>query len=289
MSLDEVDVSYGIRSRRFYFFALLPLISVCFATTGCSRPEGPSLVAADDQQEAQLSAGETRAESLPTPTPEKTFEEVVAEIQSINAGYAIVNPEIPYLQLFQTPKENAALREGLTNPGPFEGLRTVETTGRITEDFTEIVVPVKPNGTTAWVLTRDVSRSESDVLIVIDLSERKAILYEGEKILREAPVAIGDKETPTPVVNAIVDALWVRAESDIYLAPLYGNRLFGLNQHSEALDEFGGRRPALAIHGTDEVEYIGTEISNGCIRMTPADIDFFAQYVTLGTRVSILP
>ena len=139
MSLDEVDVSYGIISRRLYFFALLPLISVCFATTGCSRPEGPSLVAADDQQEAQLSAGETRAESLPTPTPEKTFEEVVAEIQSINAGYAIVNPEIPYLQLFQTPKENAALREGLTNPGPFEGLRTVETTGRITEDFTEIV------------------------------------------------------------------------------------------------------------------------------------------------------
>ena len=264
-----------------------------FATTGCSRPEGPSLVAIDGQEEAQIPAGETDTEpsasALPTPTPEKTFEEVVAEIQSINSGYATVNPEIPYLQLFQTPKENAALREGLTNPGPFEGLRTLETTGRITEDFTEIVVPVKPNGTTAWVLTRDISLSESDVLIVIDLSERKAILYEGEKILREAPVAIGDKETPTPVVNAIVDALWVRAESDIYLAPLYGNRLFGLNQHSEALDEFGGRRPALAIHGTDEVEYIGTEISNGCIRMTPADIDFFAQYVTLGTRVSILP
>ena len=59
--------------------------------------------------------------------------------------------------------------------------------------------------------------------------------------------------------------------------------------HSEALDEFGGRRPALAIHGTDEVEYIGTEISNGCIRMKPEDIDFFAQYVTLGTRVSIIP
>ena len=289
MSLDEVDVSYGIRSRRFYFFALLPLISVWFATTGCSRPEGPSLVAADDQQEAQLSAGETRAESLPTPTPEKTFEEVVAAIQSVNSGYATVNPDVPYLQLFRSPKSEAVLKEGLSNTGPFEGVRTVETTGRFTEDFTEIVVPVKPNGTTAWVLTRDVSLSESDVLIVIDLSDRKAILYEGEKILREAPVAIGDKETPTPVVNAIVDALWVRAESDIYLAPLYGNRLFGLNQHSEVLDEFGGRRPALAIHGTDEVEYIGTEISNGCIRMKPEDIDFFAQYITLGTRVSIIP
>jgi lipoprotein-anchoring transpeptidase ErfK/SrfK len=289
MSLDEVDVSYGIRSRSFYFIALLPLVSVWFATTGCSRPEGPSLVAADEEQEAQLSVGEMHSESLPTPTPEKTFEEVVAAIQSINSGYATVNPDIPYLQLFQSPKPESVLKEGLTNPGPFEGLRTVETTGRLTEDFTEIVVPVKPNGTTAWVLTRNISLNESDVLVVIDLSERKAILYEGEKILREAPVAIGDKETPTPVVNTIVDALWVRAESDIYLAPLYGNRLFGLNQHSEALDEFGGRRPALAIHGTDEVEYIGTEISNGCIRMKPEDIDFFAQHVTLGTRVSIIP
>jgi lipoprotein-anchoring transpeptidase ErfK/SrfK len=266
---------------------------IAVTAVACQRPEGPSLVAVDAQEEPETSAGETHTESpppaLPTPTPEKTFEELVAEIRSVNSGYATVNPEIPYLQLFQTPKEDSVLREGLTNPGPFEGLRTLETTGRATEDFTEIVVPVKPNGTTAWVLTRDVSIDESDVFIVIDLSDRKAILYEGENMLREAPVAIGEKETPTPVVDAIVDALWVRSESDIYLAPLYGNRLFGLNQHSEVLENFGGRRPALAIHGTDEVEFIGTEISNGCIRMRPEDIEYFSQFVTLGTRVTIIP
>ena len=64
--------------------------------------------------------------------------------------------------------------------------------------------------------------------------------------------------------------------------------LFGLNKHSEALSDFDGRRPALAIHGIDEPDLIGSAVSNGCVRMHNDDMAIFAEHVTLGTRVSII-
>ncbi len=281
---------------RYPLFLLLVVAGIVIFSTGCQRPEGPSLVSVSDSPPESGSDGQgsssdrqTSQMPVPDPTPEVTVEDVVEQLFITNSGYATVNTDVPYLLLYRSPDSEDFRGQGLTNPGPFEGLRVIETTGRTTDEFIEIVVPVKPNGTTAWVFADEVSTYESNVLIVIDLSDRKAFLYEGERLLFEAPVAIGTEKTPTPVVDTIVDSIWVRGDSATDLAPLYGDLLFGLNQHSEVLDFFGGRRPALAIHGTDEPQFIGTEVSNGCIRMHPADIKLFSQYVSLGTRVSIIP
>ena len=174
------------------------------------------------------------------------------------------------------------------SPGPFEGTRILETTGRETEEFVEVILPVTPNNTSGWLVKEDVTIAESENLIIVDLSERKAALYVGADLIAEAPVAIGAPNTPTPALEAIIDAIWERSSSETKLPSLYGQRLFGLNKHSEALADFDGRRPALAIHGTDEPDLIGSAVSNGCIRMHNDDMAIFAEHVTLGTRVSII-
>ena len=192
------------------------------------------------------------------------------------------------MEVFYSPDQTSATTNIISNPGPFEGTRILETTGRETEEFVEVILPVTPNNTSGWLIKEDITIAESENLIIVDLSERKAALYVGADLIAEAPVAIGAPNTPTPALEAIIDAIWERSSSETKLPSLYGQRLFGLNKHSEVLSDFDGRRPALAIHGTDEPNLIGSAVSNGCIRMHNDDMAIFAEHVTLGTRVSII-
>lgn len=179
---------------------------------------------------------------------------------------------------------NGASRWELGNPGPFDGTLTLQATGNEVDGFSEVVVPVKPNGTRGWVRTDEVVPVVPSTSIVVDLSDRVArLIVDGEELL-SAPVAIGRPRTPTPELFAIVDHVEQRANPN----GTYGSWLFGLNQHSEVLDTFEGGRPAIAIHGTNEPELIGGEVSNGCVRMHNEDIERFAEHVELGTLVAIV-
>lgn len=173
----------------------------------------------------------------------------------------------------------------LGNPGPFDGVLTLEATGNREGDWVEVVVPVQPNGTTGWVELGAVRPISVNSVIRIDLSDRWAQLYVDDSLVAEAPVAVGAAETPTPALSAMVDH--VQRNSDP--SGLYGSWLFGTNQHSEVLSEFDGGRPAIALHGTNAPELIGQEVSNGCIRFTNDDIELFAPHIELGTRVEMRP
>ena len=275
--------------KKFLVLLVSGLISVACASAG------PSLIALPESQQSSESTSNNQ-EATPNEEeieayadlPDETIEETFNKIQSTNTGHAIVNSQIELVQVFSRPEPEAETTTLITNPGPFEGLRTLETTGRITEDFIEVVLPVTPNDTTGWIQKTDATTGETETVIIIDISERKAALFIGQDLIAEAPVAIGAAKTPTPTVAAIIDTIWERSTSETFLPFLYGQRLFGLNKHSETLKAFDGKRPALAIHGTDEPELIGTAVSNGCIRMHNNDIAIFAEHVTLGTRVSII-
>lgn len=171
----------------------------------------------------------------------------------------------------------------LGNPGPFDGPLTLQTTGAVEGDWIEVVVPILPNGTTGWVPREVTVGLEPRTQIVVRLADRKAQLFvDGEQVL-EATVAVGAPETPTPRFTAIVDHI----EKLDYTGGVYGSWVFGLNQHSEVLDNFDGARPAIALHGTNEPWLIGDSVSNGCVRFDNDDIALFAEYVELGTLVVI--
>ena len=255
--------------------------------SSCGRPEGPSLTTVEPKP--VITVGPT-VEPTSAPEQQETPQETTATPleETPTDGFATVSEDIAQLEIFSNPNRESQQLKSLSNPGPFTGPRIMETTGQIDNDFIEVVIPILPNKSTGWVLAEEVTLSTSNQLIVVDLSDREATLFVDGVLTLSAPVAIGTDETPTPILEAIIDVVWERGTSATNFSGAYGNNLFGLNQHSETLQTFDGKRPAIAIHGTPQPELIGSKVSNGCIRMRNEDIAAFAQYVTLGTRVQIV-
>ena len=302
--------------KRYNFLPLFLGVSLLFSS--CSKPERPVLVPIDyviGEETPTTSVASladiseqksTSTESLIlTETKKYDFKPLSIPVVS---GYAMVKESIPILDIYNYSDLESSSLEGLTNPGPFDGVRTLKTTGETNGKFIEVVLPRLPNGTKGWVLSKDVDVFYGNKKIVVDLSDRTARIVTSvncsilnlseiplmvcknlnDQVLVEVPVAIGKESTPTPVLEGIVDVLWERSNSFVEFGPVYGDRLFGLNQHSEVLDNFGGKRPAIAIHSTSSPELIGGRVSNGCIRMKPEDIDIFVEHVTLGMNVQIV-
>jgi hypothetical protein len=176
----------------------------------------------------------------------------LTELMRDNVGsYGVFTGDSATLRTYDLPTEMSLRRGGLPNPDNFGGVRTVQTTGRVNGDFVEVVLPVKPNGTKVWVKASDLTIRKSDVYIVVDVSDRTATLFSSHEIVGVALVAVGAEDTPTPTgIAAMVEVAWTRGESDVYLNQIYGDKVFGLNQHSEVLEAFLGGRPAIALHGT---------------------------------------
>ncbi len=263
------------------------VVAMILLGSSCSRPEGPSLSMVEP--EPVITAGPTVAPSpdavqqaTPQGSSDRTPEETPTE------GFATAIEALDQITIFSSPSEGSSQLKVLSNPGPFSGPRILETTGQSDNGFIEVVIPVLPNKSIGWVMAEDVAVSSTDQLIVVDLSDREAALFVDGVVTLSAPVAIGTDETPTPVLEAIIDVVWDRKTSEENFGAFYGSHLFGLNQHSEVLQSFDGKRPAIAIHGTTQPELIGLKVSNGCIRMRNEDIAAFAEYVTLGTRVLII-
>ena len=305
-----------MKTKHYRFLLPLFLFLLIFGLSSCAKPERPRLVIGENPINETVA---TSSLALATTTSEiqQQTEPSVEEIEvntripltiPVVSGYAVVKEKIPVLDIYASPDSDSIYSEGLTNPGPFEGSRTLQTTGEVEGKFLEVILPRLPNGSKAWVLAKDVETFYSDKKIVVDLSDRTARVITAKecsvfglselsltecknsnnKVLAEAPVAIGTDSTPTPLLDAVIDYLWERSTSSVYFSQVYGDRIFGLNQHSEVLEDFNGKRPAIAIHSTSSPELIGGKVSNGCIRMKPEDIEIFLEHVTLGMKVQIV-
>jgi lipoprotein-anchoring transpeptidase ErfK/SrfK len=62
---------------------------------------------------------------------------------------------------------------------------------------------------------------------------------------------------------------------------------FGTSAYSNVLTSFGGGNGKVGIHGTDSPSGLSTDVSQGCIRMSNADITGLANTLPLGTPVVV--
>jgi lipoprotein-anchoring transpeptidase ErfK/SrfK len=60
-----------------------------------------------------------------------------------------------------------------------------------------------------------------------------------------------------------------------------------LSGFSNVIDEFRGGDGVIGIHGTNEPDAIGTDVSHGCIRMSNEAILELVPVLPLGTPVHI--
>ena len=145
----------------------------------------------------------------------------------------------------------------------------------------EVLLPLRPNGTTGWVRAEEVRLVEPRFRIEVDLSRRALVLERDGRVLRRLRVGIGRPETPTPTGRFYV---WVKVPQRNPRGP-YGSLALGLSGFSEVLERWPGEG-RLAIHGTADPADRGARVSAGCIRVFNPDLRALRR-VPLGTPVLI--
>ena len=149
----------------------------------------------------------------------------------------------------------------------------------------EVLLPTRPNASTAWVPAASVTVNAPTVRVEISLAAHELrLLRVGDgAVLLTSPVGIGAPERPTPTGRFFVRDLFPTSGGN----HPYGPMAFGLSGHSDVLTQFGTGDGRIAIHGTNQPSSIGADASNGCVHV-PNDIDAaLEQYLSLGTPVVI--
>jgi hypothetical protein len=111
-----------------------------------------------------------------------------------------------------------------------------------------------------------------DIYIVIDPLKNRLKLYVNGVHYKTYPIALGKRETPTPV-------------GDLKIINKYRNWGSGFGTRWIGLDVPWG---TYGIHGTNKPYSIGTDTSHGCIRMLNQHVEELFEFVEIGTRVTIL-
>ena len=154
------------------------------------------------------------------------------------------------------------------------------------EDWVRVYLPVRPNGSSGWVRADDVVLATTDYRVEVRLAEHRLLLHRAEEVVLDVPVGIGRAEVPTPGGTYYIKELLQPPQP----GGVYGAYAYGLSGYSPVLESFAGGRGVIGIHGTNEPELVGTDVSHGCIRMIDADITRLVEEfgLPLGTPVEIV-
>ena len=146
-----------------------------------------------------------------------------------------------------------------------------------------IRLPMRPNGSTGWVLAGDMSPPQVvRTQLVIDRTALRAKLYESAKKIWEAPVGVGKAGTPTPRGQ-----FWIREKlRGLGDGTAYGPWAFGTSAYSNISDWPGGG--VVGIHGTNQPDLIPGRPSHGCVRVRNDKIRQLARLMPVGTPVRVV-
>ncbi len=247
----------------------LPALAACLALAACTS--SPADVAATDEP-ISISNGPTGV-NVAEPKPPLLPEGV--DVLAVPAERVI--------PLWKHPKSAEATFELDTqNPsGSFSPMLIEGAKRRAGEAWYRVLLPLRPNGSAAWVRESDVSLRRIDQRIEVDLSDRTLRYYVHDDLKKHFRVGVGTDATPTGTGTFYV---WVKIR---YASPYqpYGIAALGLSGFSPVLSEWpGGGR--MAIHGTSSPSDLGNAVSHGCVRVFNDDLKSLLD-VPLGTPVEI--
>jgi lipoprotein-anchoring transpeptidase ErfK/SrfK len=203
--------------------------------------------------------------------------------QPATTGSLVAQARGERVQVYATPAEDQPT-VALDNPNE-NGAPLVFLVEQTQGDWLQVLLPVRPNGSTGWIRAADVDVARDPYRIEIALAAHKLSVYEDDQLIAEHPIGVGTASTPTPGGKYYIKELLQPPSPD---GP-YGAYAYGLSGFSNVLDEFNGGDGVIGIHGTNDPSTIGTDVSHGCIRLTNDAITELVGYLPLGTPVHINP
>lgn len=283
----------ALRLPRRVASTAIVILALFAGACGGVRPEiDTELTAPEPTPQAPAPTSEPVATSVPTPVPPSTPTEVPRdpwEVVTITAETAtgIAHPGDSAFRFIETFDEAYGKRvrfeQMVLNPTYFgSDLTLMVTDGDVGDPWVKVQLPVRPNGTEAWVNTEGFSFDTHRFHATVDLSAFNVQVFDGDDLVVETGAVIGANGTPTPVGRWFIND---KLEGD---KGVYGNWILSLSAFSETLVRFNGALPVIAIHGTNSPQQVGEAISNGCVRVPNDVIDLLADTLPLGTPVDIV-
>lgn len=198
---------------------------------------------------------------------------------------ATAKPEISILDTFAEPDGEPVWFEfAITNPTYFDNDLVLMVTDESADGrWLRVQLPVRPNGSEAWIRAADVTLTTHRFHAQINLTERSVAVWNGDELVTETGAVIGAERSPTPVGSFYINEMLAKWDGSAY-----GPYILSLSGFSEALETFNGGIPVIAIHGTSRPDLIGGAYSNGCIRIPNEVVSVLAETVPMGTPVEIV-
>lgn len=213
------------------------------------------------------------------PTPSATTSRPAAALQPV--AQRAVNVSKGKLVVYQDASTSSKVVTKLAEKTPLGSPRVLLVT-RTQPGWVQVSLPVRPNGSTGWIEADTVRVEPVFGQIQVSLAKRTITLRQNGKDVVTSTVAIGSKQNPTPTGDFYVVDRVKPSNPD----GAYGAMALGLSAHSDTLSEFGNGDGQIGIHGTNEKNSIGKNVSHGCVRV-PDNLTDALSGVPLGTPVVI--
>ena len=152
-------------------------------------------------------------------------------------------------------------------------------------EWLQVLLPIRPNGSMGWIRAADVTLASNSYTVDIALADHRLVVRNGDAVVVDTAIGVGTATTPTPGGKYYIKELLQPPDPD----GAYGPYAYGLSGFSNVLDDFNGGDGVIGIHGTNEPEAIGSDVSHGCIRVDNETITQMASMLPLGTPVHINP
>ncbi len=237
-------------------------------------------------------AADRAAVKAPSPTAAPTTTTVAPTTTTLPdyiTFVAAVKPTVPSIGVFSAPDQPAPSQQ-FPNPWFYEPgnpasavPQTFLVKSQRSDGWVEVLLPIRPNGSTGWVHAADVDLLQNPYRISVSLGAHTITVTNAHSVMYTGPVAVGAPDTPTPIGTYY---LYVLLQAPDPGGP-YGPYAYGLSSHSDALATFAGGDAEIGIHGNDDASALGQSVSHGCVRMDNAAISILAKQLPLGTPVDI--
>lgn len=282
------------RSKALALSVLVGLFaSACAGSFGTAdRPAVPAPreapVAAEPQASASTVADRTALGQSATIAANGTsaddgLRRGAAAVDSVSAGTIVAHALTDSVVARDEPNEDAEVIEQFEHPTERGGPLVFQAIGRSEDGWLQVLLPVRPNGTTGWIPLSSVELTINPYRIEVDASAYELTVFRYGSEQMRTTIAIGNGATPTPI-------------GDFYLIELlrptnpggvYGPFAYGLSGYSDTLQSFNGGEGVIGIHGTNQPNLLGQDVSHGCIRVANPTIAEMTEFLPLGTPVSI--
>jgi len=153
----------------------------------------------------------------------------------------------------------------------------------VDNEYYRVLLPIRPNGSFGWVHAQDVVLTRHNYRIKIELDAFRLTLSDHSVEVFTSDIGVARDNTPTP------QGIYYTTELIHPTVPdsVYGTYAYGLSGYSDTFTEFNGGPGQLGIHGTNNPDTIGTNVSHGCIRMRNTDITLLVENFGLPVGVPV--